>query len=185
MRHESFDFSDSDITLQADDGILFRVHKANLCAHSVTLKDTFEVGSAADEPITLQEDAVTLAIVLSMCYPAAEAPVELDELGVQQVLAAYGACCKYQMWVSSKLLRKILLSVFSFSARRASSAELQRPIAAEDPFRFATTAYDTDDRQLLDLAVRYTSQHDLLDEAKGYRQQAGALWILLVRVMRS
>lgn len=106
--HDSFNFTDSDVTLCSADGTLFRVHKANLSAHSITFKDSFHVGSPTEEPVPLGENAATVAVVLAMCYPSSDPPIDLDALGIHQLLDVYEACSKYQMWVLAQLSRRVL-----------------------------------------------------------------------------
>lgn len=166
--HAAFDFADSDVTLRSSDGVLFRVHKARLASHSLMFKDMFEHAADDAGDVTVGDTADTLAVLLPLCYPSAVGgppPVDLEALDGEQLIVCYEASFKYDMWLASQLLRRLLL-----------------PRIEADPFRAVRVAYVVQDKDMLSKAAEAALQHDLLANAKTkeYREKAGSAWPALL-----
>lgn len=106
--HALFDFADSDVTLLSSDGTHFRVHTANLAAVSMKFRDMVSSATPSDDVVPLGESAATLALLLAMCYPAEDPPVDFSTLEAATVLDCYEAAVKYQMWVAGLALRSFV-----------------------------------------------------------------------------
>ncbi|KZV80050.1 hypothetical protein EXIGLDRAFT_845911 [Exidia glandulosa HHB12029] len=163
LPHTSFNFADSDVTLRSSDNVLFRVHRANLMACSVTFRDMFHVGKETDEAVALSEKSSTLAHLLAMCYPAEDPPVDFSLLASGDILDCYEAAVKYQMWVAGLALRSFV-----------------EPVVHMDPFRVVRSAHTLNDSVLMQKAVKATLELDILANAAEYRVKAGITWTSLL-----
>ncbi|KZW03528.1 hypothetical protein EXIGLDRAFT_721745 [Exidia glandulosa HHB12029] len=163
LPHTSFNFADSDVTLRSSDNVLFRVHRANLMACSVTFRDMFHVGKETDEAVQLSETSSTLAHLLAMCYPAEDPPVDFSLLASGDILACYEAAVKYQMWVAGLALRSFV-----------------EPVVHIDPFRVVRSAHTLSDSVLMQKAVKATLELDILGNTAEYRVKAGITWTSLL-----
>lgn len=168
-KNEQFNFPDSDVTLHSSDDVLFAVHKANLSAFSVVFRDMFQIGKAStdyqqrEDPIPVSETADTLALLLSMCYPAADPPVDFNTLPSTVILDCYEATVKYQIWVAGLALRSFVL-----------------PLVDKDPFLVTKLAYKLKDSVLMNAALAETLKHDILANSTQYAEKAGPLWAALL-----
>ncbi|EJD42502.1 hypothetical protein AURDEDRAFT_114974 [Auricularia subglabra TFB-10046 SS5] len=167
--HENFSFPDSDVTLRSSDNILFCVHKANLSAFSVVFRDMFDIGKASNDgqpqndPITVTETADTLALLLAMCYPATDPPVDFTSLPSAVILNCYEATVKYKIWVAGLALRSFVL-----------------PLVDKDPFLVVKLAYKLKDSVLMNAALAETLKHDILAKSVECAEKAGPLWAALL-----
>ncbi|KAL8286714.1 hypothetical protein RQP46_004242 [Phenoliferia psychrophenolica] len=75
----TFNSPNADITLLSKDNTLFKVHRANLAAHSATFAGMFEtMDGGGDNTITLSdESAEDLELILPYFHPRAVKPIEI------------------------------------------------------------------------------------------------------------
>ncbi|EJD42503.1 hypothetical protein AURDEDRAFT_185944 [Auricularia subglabra TFB-10046 SS5] len=164
--HPQFDFADSDFVLQSSDNVLFRVHKANLGAFSAVFRNMFgdAEGQATAEPVPVAETSSTLEILLAMCYPAEEPPVDFTTLDARVVLACYEATVKYQMWVAGLALRSFV-----------------QPLVHLEPFLVAKLAHRLNDSALMTATAEETLKCDILAKSQEYAEKAGpTVWPALL-----
>ncbi|KZW03504.1 hypothetical protein EXIGLDRAFT_758853 [Exidia glandulosa HHB12029] len=159
--HASFNHTDSDVTLASADGTRFHVHLANLAAFSLKFREMIDIGQKDPnvEIIQLSESTETLAILLAMCYPAEDPPVDFSTLEPAVVLGCYEAAVKYQMWVAGLALRSFV-----------------EPIVSVDPFQLARLAHKLCESVLLNKAAQATLEVDILANAALYSAKSGPLW---------
>ncbi|KAH7098697.1 hypothetical protein BKA62DRAFT_712067 [Auriculariales sp. MPI-PUGE-AT-0066] len=163
--HPRFASPDADFVIRSSDGTLFRVHKANLGAHSAIFKDMFILGSGNaspdEEPIQLSESAAVLELLLPMFYPAEDcrSPVEFATSTESDILACYEATGKYQMWLGSLALRSFV-----------------KPVLKTNPFALINLAHRNNDAILVKKAVKATLEFDILSDLPKHRESTGMLW---------
>lgn len=164
--HDAFNFEDADVTLKSSDGVRFRVHKARLATVSVMFRDMFENGTDDAGVVSVGETAATLGVLLPMCYPASSdtPPVDLERLDHSQLMQCFEASCKYDMWVATQLLRRLLV-----------------PLVDKDPFSLVRVAFVVQDKDLLAKAAEATLALDILAPGDQLQEKAGTAWPALLQ----
>ncbi|EJD42521.1 hypothetical protein AURDEDRAFT_145705 [Auricularia subglabra TFB-10046 SS5] len=164
--HDAFNFEDADVTLRSRDDMLFRVHKARLATVSAMFRDMFENGTDDADVVNVNEDAQTLGVLLPMCYPATSdtPPVDFEALDHAQLMACYEASCKYDMWVATQLLRRLLV-----------------PLVNKDPFNLVRVAFLAQDQDMTARAAKATLELDILKPGDEFQEKAGLTWPALLQ----
>lgn len=85
---------DTDLVIKSSDGTLFRVHRANLSAHSPVFPGS--EFATDDDPVVLQESAEILELLFQHVYPVAGPSVGTIPFGTFKLLAE--AAEKYQIF---------------------------------------------------------------------------------------
>jgi hypothetical protein len=93
--------TDSDVTFQSSDGVLFHLHKINLevCAAGFAPPGT----EARGEIVPLMETAVTLEFLFRFCYSERHPDVEAMKFDVLALLAE--AAEKYQVFAAMNICK--------------------------------------------------------------------------------
>jgi len=110
-----FRASDSDITIQSSDGVLFKVHRQNLVSHSEIFAGADAVsggGSADNEVVPLSETSTTLELLLQCIYNVPQP--DLEKVKFSTFAGVAEAAEKYQMQLVipiCKILMKLAIPV--------------------------------------------------------------------------
>ncbi|KZW02804.1 hypothetical protein EXIGLDRAFT_730915 [Exidia glandulosa HHB12029] len=163
---KALDIPDADIVLRSSDQQLFKANRQALAYHSAVFRDMFSLAGhdGHEEMVDMSESATCLAVILTMCYPLDEPPVDFATLEADLVLECYEAAGKYGMWVAGLALRNCV-----------------EPLIKTEPFLVARTAHRLRDRVLLLAAGRELLKRNILVDAEENGRKAGVgLWANLL-----
>ncbi|VDB83222.1 unnamed protein product [Peniophora sp. CBMAI 1063] len=102
LASERFSATDSDVTFESADSVLFKLHRANLSTHS----SIFPVGSeirSDGEVVKLQEDSEVLEVLFQHVYPG-DIPT-MDDIPFPLLSRIADAAQKYQITVAMEICR--------------------------------------------------------------------------------
>ncbi|KAF9478262.1 hypothetical protein BDN70DRAFT_880225 [Pholiota conissans] len=100
--HDDFDFSDSDVTIQSSDGILFKLHRRNLEFGTGAFPPA-EVFQTEGEITQLTEKADILAVMFQFVYPRRHP--DLEDLVFELVIQVAEAVEKYEVFAAMNTCR--------------------------------------------------------------------------------
>jgi hypothetical protein len=93
-------FDDSDITIQSSDGVVFRLHQANL---KISMGSWEFAEAKRDEVVQLPEKSVILDLLFQFCYP--ERHPELNDLAFDILAELAEAVEKYKVFSAIDICR--------------------------------------------------------------------------------
>lgn len=114
--------ADSDITISSSDGVLFKVHKRNLAAHS----EVFPEGDLAtnDEVVLLTEESSTLELLFQYMYRQPQP--DITELPFERLSKLAEAAEKYRVFSAMEICR-VMMKCVSLRMKRESMLTSVRP----------------------------------------------------------
>lgn len=90
------------MTFESADGVLFRLHRANLSTHSSIFPDGAHIRSE-EEVVKLEEDAEALELLFQHVYP--EVVSTMDDISFKLLSRVVEAAEKYQITVAMEICR--------------------------------------------------------------------------------